>query len=206
MLESKRVGRTVRLMAGVAAAGLGLAFPAAGIAGASNATATVAVTPGTLSFEAPPGNLEWNWANTGQGAVLSTDESLDVTDSTGSGAGWNVTLTSTTFANGSGSPSACTAGAPCTLPTNSAGVVTTPTVSCDSDDTGSCSPATDTVSYPYTVPAGTTAPVATPVYSAATGSGMGEQTAVVPFEVTVPAGAYSGNYTSIWTFSLVTGP
>src|SRR5439155_5241632 len=111
-------------------------------------------------------------------------------------AGWNITLTSTTFSTGGGSPH--------TLATTATTVQSAPTVTCDSGYT--CTLATNSVTYPYTVPAGATAPTATKLFNAAANTGTGNETLTPTFRVTIPANAYVGTYTSTWTLSLVSGP
>ena len=83
-------------------------------------------------------------------------------------------------------------------------VDTAPSVACDTGAT--CTLATDAVSYPYALPAGTSAPAATTLYSAAVGTGMGDQTVTPVFSLEVPANAAAGAYSATWTFSLVSGP
>jgi hypothetical protein len=117
-------------------------------------------------------------------------------DQTGSGSGWNLTITSTTFSTGGGSPqtlsntasevkgvtSACARGTCCTNPTNS-------------------------VSYPLTLPAGSAIP-ATPVklFNAAVGTGLGDFTVTPTVGVTIPANAYAGTYTSTITLAVASAP
>jgi hypothetical protein len=121
---------------------------------------------------------------------------FDIGDATGSGSGWNVTATSTTFTSGGH-----------TLPTTSTTVGTAPTTSCDTGASG-CTLATDSVSFPYTLPAGTTAPTATKLFSAAANTGMGDQSFTPTWTLAIPANAVASGtaYTSTWTFSLVSGP
>ncbi|MHB1975434.1 MAG: WxL domain-containing protein, partial [Acidimicrobiales bacterium] len=143
-----------------------------------------------------PSNLTFpNLTLDGQDQTTSASLTLDVGDNTGTGAGWNVTITSTQFSNGSA-----------TLPVSATSVNTAPSSTCDPGS--SCTPATlsSSVSYPVTVPAGSTAPTATRLYSAGAGSGMGDQTFSPTFILAVPANAAAGAYSSGWTLSLVSGP
>jgi DNA-binding beta-propeller fold protein YncE len=159
-------------------------------------TATSSLHPGVLSFVTTPANLTFP-AVTLDGTDQSTSASLplDIGDNTGTGAGWNVTITSTQFSDGSA-----------TLPSSATSVDTAPSASCDVG--ASCTPATlsANVTYPLTIPAGSTAPTATRLYSAAAGSGMGDQTIAPDFTLAVPADAAAGAYASDWTLSLVSGP
>ncbi len=115
-------------------------------------------------------------------------------DETGTGNGWNLDVTSTTFTNASSD----------SLPTSASSVTGVSSVTLP---TGNCSAPTNTVTpYPITVPAGTTAPTAAAVYSANTNSGEGPANVTLNFAVTVPGYAYSGTYTSTWTFTIASGP
>ena len=127
---------------------------------------------------------------------MTTSESFDVGDATGSGTGWNITATSTTFTTGGATSH--------TLPTSAVTVQSAPSVSCDAGAT--CTAASSNVSFPYTLPAGATAPTATKIHNATTNTGMGNQTVVATMRVVIPANTYAGSYTSTWTYSLVSGP
>jgi WxL domain surface cell wall-binding len=129
----------------------------------------------------------------GQDQAPTTTQALDVGDSTGSGTGWNVTATSTTFTAGSH-----------TLPDTATSVASSPSVACDASV--SCVTATTDVSYPYTLPAGATAPTASKLYNATANTGMGNQTVTPTWKLSVPASAFAGTYASTWTLSLVSGP
>ena len=161
-------------------------------AGATTATATI--TAGTLAFVSAPPNVSFTATLNGLNQTVTATQALDVSDATGSGAGWNLTATSTTFATGGGP----------TLATTSTTVQSGPTRACDSGST--CTLATNSVTYPYTLPAGASAPTATKVFNAAANSGEGNQTVTVTWSLAVPATAVPGTYTSTWTISLASGP
>src|SRR5262249_35030881 len=114
----------------------------------------------------------------------------------GSGAGWNVTATSTTFTTGGGSPRL--------LSTSATSITSAPTDVCDGGST--CTAATNSVAYPYVLPAGATAPTATKLFNAAASTGLGNQTVTPTWKLAVPASTFAGTYTSTWTLSLVSGP
>ena len=166
----------------------------AGAALADSGTASSAITGGTLT--------ETMAAPTMQAATLNgTDTSLTLTmpitvdDATGSGTGWNVTITSTQFTTGGGTPhtlattaasvsaiaAACAAGSTCTLPTNA-------------------------ITYPLTIPAAATAPTAVKLYNAAANTGMGKVTLTPTIAVSLPANSYAGTYSSTITMAIVSGP
>jgi hypothetical protein len=179
----------LRAIFGVVAATL-LLLPATG-AFASTATATL--TGGSLAFVSAPGNISFSATLNGSDQTVTSNQGLDVGDATGSGAGWNITATSTTFTTGT-----------LNLSTSATTVTSAPTVACDASTT--CTVATNSISYPYTLPAGGTAPTATKVFNAAANTGLGDQTVTVPWKLSVPAGTRAGTYTSTWTISLVSGP
>jgi hypothetical protein len=109
--------------------------------------------------------------------------------------GWNVTITSTKFTTGSpvhtlapaassvtGVTAVCTGGQICTtLPQNA-------------------------VTYPVAVPAGNLAPPPVKFYNAQSGSGVGTFDISTAINITVPANAYAGTYTSTITLAYVSGP
>ena len=168
---------------------LGVIAPAA-----SAATATATLTAGSLAFVATPPDVTFSVALNGTDRTTTATQGIDVGDATGSGAGWNVTATSTTFT---------TAGSK-TLPTSATTVQSSPSIGCDAGVT--CTTATNGVSYPYTLPAAGVAPTATKLFNAAVNTGMGNQTVTPTWRLAVPANSFAGSYTSTWTLSLVSAP
>ncbi len=160
-------------------------------AGATSATVTVSA--GTFGFVSAAPSVTFNDTLNGKDQTPTATQALDIGDATGSGAGWNITATSTTFTTGS-----------VTLATTATTVQSGPTVACDASAT--CVTATNSISYPYSLPAAASAPAATKVYNAAANTGMGDQTVTVTWQVAVPASTKAGTYTSTWTLSLVSGP
>jgi hypothetical protein len=183
----------LRTMLPAAAVTIGAALLAAGPAGATTASETLSA--GSLGFASTPGNVTFPGTTlNGQDKTVTASQPLDIADATGSGAGWNITATSTLFKSGTYS-----------LPAGATTIGSAPTApACDTNVT--CTPAgTTTVSYPYSLPAGTNA-TATKVFNAPAGTGMGDQTVTPTWTLAIPANAYAGNYTSTWTLSLVSGP
>lgn len=178
----------------VAAAILSGSLLLAGPAGATTASETL--TAGTLGFVSAPANVPFPGVTlNGTNRTSTAAQAFDVGDATGSGAGWNITATSTTFTSGS-----------YTLPTNATTIPSAPaTPTCDASVTCTQGGAT-TVTYPYTLPAATTAPTATKMYNAPANTGMGNQTVTPTWQLAIPASAYAGTYSSTWTLSLVSGP
>jgi hypothetical protein len=159
-------------------------------------TATATFTAGSLAFVSPPSAVSFAATLEGKDQTVSTTQALDVSDATGSGAGWNLTATSTTFTTGGESPH--------TLSTSATTVGSSPTSACDAGST--CTLASNSVSYPYTLPAASTAPTATKLFNAAAGTGLGNETVTPTWKLAVLATTFAGTYNSTWTLSLVSGP
>jgi hypothetical protein len=161
------------------------------VAGATSATATLSA--GSLAFVSGPPAVSFTALLNGTNLAPIDAQALDVSDATGSGSGWNITATSTTFTTGSH-----------TLATTATTIADAPTVACDALST--CTAATNSITYPYTLPAATSAPTATKLFDAAANTGIGNQTVTPTWTLSVPSGTLAGTYTSTWTFSLVSGP
>lgn len=157
---------------------------------AANATATLtgAGSPAILSSTTP------SWSQTLDGLDhngITASANVDVNDATGTGSGWNLTLSgavltssSHTLAQPSTSAAAsftCDTSSTCTAATSNGG--------------------TGAVSYPFTV--GTTA---AKFYSANASSGLGRMTGSNTWAINVPANAFAGTYTGAWVYSIVSGP
>jgi hypothetical protein len=173
--------------------GLGaLALVLATAAAAGTVTATATLTgAGSLALT--------NGATASFSDVLDgTDQSVTYTlpltlnDLRASGAGWNLTMTSTAFTNGtrtlatnassiSSATSACIAGGTCLNPTNSIG-------------------------YPLTIPAAATAPAPVKFFNAALFTGLGRFTITPTINVSIPGNSYLGTYTSTLTIAAISGP
>src|ERR1039457_2678666 len=132
-------------------------------------TGTLTFTGGSLNLLSP---IALTWAGNGLDQQLvdatTAHQSYVVDDATGSGAGWNVTVSATTFTNGT--VSLANTG---TFSTNgsitSAVATTAPTGACTSGAT--CTVPTDTSVYPVAMTTAATTPTAYKIYdtSAATG-------------------------------------
>ncbi len=146
---------------------------------------------GGLNFT-PPTSFSWpSTALTGRDQSITTQLNLSPDDETGSGAGWNLTATSTLFVSGTH-----------TLPATAAQI----TAATETAGTGQCSAPSNQISYPVTVPAATTPPSAVKIYDAAAGSGAGPANVGLTATLNVPSNARSGAYTSTWTLTLSSGP
>jgi hypothetical protein len=120
---------------------------------------------------------------------------LTVTDARGSGAGWNLTITSTLFDDGHGHQFA----------SNASSINAAPTVVC-SGIGSHCTNPTNSITYPVGVPAGSTAPTPVKFFNAATGSGLGKFTITPTVTISVPGSTYAGTYTSTVSVAVVSGP
>ncbi|MGO9343003.1 MAG: WxL domain-containing protein [Acidimicrobiales bacterium] len=174
------------------AAGSALALPVASSVASASTAATATISGGTLNIVVP-GTIGFSDTLNGLNQTTTAVLAMDVQDATGTGAGWNVTATSTQFTSGSN-----------TLATNSVTVPSAPTDTCDSGAT--CTPATNSVAYPYALPAGAGPPTATKLFNAAASTGQGDQTVTPTFSLAVPADTVPAAYTSTWTISVVSGP
>ncbi len=119
-----------------------------------------------------------------------------VVDATGTGNGWNLTITSTTFTTGGGSPH--------TLPTNASKIESVAS-SCAASTT--CTDPSNSVSYPLALPAGASAPSAVKFFNADVDTGMGRFTITPTVSIAIPANTYaSSSYSSTITVAIVSGP
>ena len=124
---------------------------------------------------------------------------ITVVDATGTGNGWNLTITSTTFSTGGNSPHTLA---------NDASSITGVSSSCAVSGTTCTDTNDNSVSYPLALPAGATAPTAVKFFSTAADSGMGKFTITPTVSLAVPANAYASNsgYSSTITVAVVSGP
>jgi hypothetical protein len=186
-----RIGLKKVALAGVASAALVLASVGPSLAGVI--TTSTGITGGALTLTSPgSASLSATLTGADQVATGSLGKST-VKDATGSGAGWNVTISGTQFTTGG--------AAARTLPTTAldvTGVTTTAVAG---------RPPTNSVSYGtgVAIPLGSSV---TPVkiYNAAASSGMGTVELQPNVALDIAADTYAGNYTSNLTISVVAGP
>lgn len=179
-----------------------LATAAVVLASAAPSMATTAseqVNAGSLSFiNGSPANITFPATNlNGSDQTATQTQAFDVSDATGTNAGWNIQATSTTFT-----------AAGHTLPATATTIASAPADACDGSS--SCTLANNSVSFPYTLPAAATAPAPTKLFDAAANTGMGSQTVTPTWSLYVPSTTWAGGaanpYTSTWTLTLVSGP
>jgi hypothetical protein len=184
--------REIATKIGLAACLLATAAPATALA--ASATVTGTISAGTLSI-ATSATPSFSVTLDGTDKTGSYTVPTTVTDATGSGAGWNLTITSTQFTTGGGTPK--------TLSTT-ASSLTGVTSSCVGGST--CTNPTNGVGYPVAVPAGSTPPTAVKYFNAALNTGQGQFTNTPSISVSVPANTYVGTYSSTLTLAAVSGP
>lgn len=171
------------LFVGIGAAALVVA--SAAVAGQLTATANVGGTAGiSLNLPADPTVSD---TLDGSDQTVSYSPVLGIVDARGSGAGWNLQISATTFADGSGH-------------TLAPGNVTAASQACHSGS--SCSAAVNSgITLPLTV-TGTAAKF----FNAAAASGLGKIDVTPTVAVSIPGSSYAGTYTSTVTLASVSGP
>lgn len=175
-------------------------------------TGTLTLSAGTLSATVPS-SLGWSGTLSGTTSYLvdstAGDQSFEVDDNTGSGAGWHVTVSATTFSAGGGLTLPDTGTFSVTGSTSSNSATTAPTATCVS----TCTLPTDTTSYPVAVTTAASSPTAVDIYDTAASTGLGDITIggsaaanPVGWWLAIPPTAQAGTYTSTIVFSVVSGP
>ncbi len=177
------------ILIGLAVAALTLA--AAAVAGTVTATATITGAGSLTLSHGSTGSVTDTLDGSDQTASWTLP--LTVADARGTGTGWNLTVTSTTFNDGAGHTLATTASS-----------MTGVTSACVNG--GTCTNGTNSVTYPITVPAASTAPTAVKFFNAAANTGMGRFTVTPTIGVSIPGNAFAGTYTSTMTIAAVSGP
>jgi putative surface cell wall-binding protein len=166
---------------------------------AATDTTSVTLTGGTLSFTTAPTAANFPATTlTGATQTIATDfDDWRVNDARGTGAGWNVSFQATQFSDGGSN----------TLPAGSL-KVKVPAVTAV-DPLNLAAPPVAQGLPPWTIDNG----AAVKVFSALAGTGAGEWNfdqanilAAKDLQLTVPASAAAGTYTSTLTFTLASGP
>lgn len=174
-------------------------------------TGTATLSAGTLTLTSPA-SLTWattlNGLNQSLVDTTAADQQYTVNDATGSGAGWHVTTSATTFTDGThnlpNSGTFSTNGS-----TSSVSATTAPTATC----TGTCTLPTNSTTYPVAITTAASTPTAVTIYDTAAGTGLGQvviggSTAANPvgWWANIPASTVAGTYTSTITMEVISGP
>jgi hypothetical protein len=157
------------------------------------------VNAGTTFTATSVGNPTFNLTLNGVDQTVTYVPGVTVVDARGIAAagangGWNLTITSTQFNDGSGH----------TFPTT-ASTMTAMATPCGASST-CLAPTNSIANTNLAIPAATTAPTAVKYENAASGSGLGTVTVNPTITVAVPANVYAGTYSSTVTVALVIGP
>jgi WxL domain surface cell wall-binding len=174
-----------RIIITLALAALALTAATAAFGAPLTATATVSGTAGIgLNMPANPSITD---TLDGTDQTVNYSALLGIVDARGTGAGWNLQISATTFSDGSGhtlapgsvssAAQACHAGSSCTAATNSG------------------------ITLPLTVTG-----VAAKFFNAAALTGLGKLDVTPTMSVLIPGNAYAGTYTSTVTLAATTGP
>jgi hypothetical protein len=174
-----------RIIITLALGALALVAATAAFAGPLTTTATVTGTAGIGLNMASTAAISDILDGTDQ--TVNYSPVLGVVDARGTGAGWNLQVSATTFADGSGhtlapgtvtsAAQACVAGSTCTAAVNSG------------------------ITLPLTISA-----TAAKFFNAAALSGLGKVNVTPTIAVAIPGNAYAGTYTSTVTLAATTGP
>jgi hypothetical protein len=165
-------------------AAVALAAATAALAGTLTPTAIISGAAGiSLNLPASPSMTD---TLDGTDHVVSWSALLGVVDARGSGAGWNLTVSATSFSDGSGHSLA-------------PGSVASITSSCQGGN--SCTGATNSVTYPITITG-----IAAKFFNASVNTGLGKVNVTPTVDVLIPGNAYAGTYTSTVTLAAATGP
>ena len=177
---------------------VGAALAVVGSAAATAVSVSATVAAGSTLSVAGTGSPTFGITLNGVDQTTTYSLPLSVVDARGlsSGGGWNLTITSTQFNDGSGH----------TFPT-AASTITgiSPVPSCGTNST--CTLPTNSVSNSsLALPAGSTPPTAVKFFNAANATGLGTINVSATVSVSVPANVFAGSYSSTVTVAAVAGP
>jgi hypothetical protein len=179
-------------------------------------TGTLTFTTGTLTLTSPTA-LAWTATDNGLNQLVvdltTAQQAYTVDDATGSGAGWNVTVSATTFTSTTPAATLANTG---TFSTNgsvaSQALTTAPTATCTSGAT--CTLPTNTTVYPVAITTAATTPTAYKIYDTSAATGLGSivigysGAAAVGWWVAIPANAVpsTSGYLSTVTLEVISAP
>lgn len=174
--------RQLFIMIGLAA--VALVAATAAFAGTIAPTATVTGAAGmSIALPSDPSMTD---TLDGTDQTVSWSALLGVVDARGTGAGWNLTMSSTGFSDGSGH-------------TLAAGTVTGVSAACHAGS--SCTAATNAIGYPIGL-----STTAAKFFNASANTGMGKVDVTPSVSVLIPGNAFAGTYSATVTLAAVSGP
>ncbi len=172
-------------------------------------TGTLSLAAGTLSLTSPS-SLSWGTTLTGFNLSLvdTSDEQYMVDDATGSGSGWHVAMSATTFTTGT--QSLADAG---TLSTNGSVISATATAGPSEICEATCTVPANTTTYPVAITTAASSPTPSTIFDTVAGTGLGDvliggstDPGPVGWWLQIPADVYAGTYTSSVTLEVISGP
>lgn len=161
----------------------------------SSTTASVAVNGGSLTESGPTSVSATAVTLSGDDQTTTYSLGITVTDATGGGSGWNLTISSTQFTGTN------TINDTNTLPADASSIQNGPAVAC-SGVGGHCTLPNNGVTYPP-LSVGSSA---SKFFDAAAGSGLGKFTITPTVTVAIPGNTYADNYSSTVSVAVVSGP
>ena len=173
---------------------------------------TDTITGGGALTLTSPSSLSWASTLTGRDQsvvdVTPGDQQYTADDATGSGAGWRVQVSATTFTNGSSTlPDSGTFVTNGSVTSSTA--TTAPTATC----TSTCNLPVNTTTYPVAITTDPSNPTPFVIYDTAASTGLGQviiggstQPDPVGWWLNVPANALACSYTSTITWEITSGP
>ena len=182
--QRNRITMRQRIIIIIGITALALVATSAALAATLTTTATVAGSGGISLSHSASATLSSTLDGTDQ--TVTYAPVLNVVDATGTGNGWNLTVSATNFVSGAhtlapgtitGVSAVCKAGNSCTAATSSG------------------------ITYPLTVNG-----TAAKFFNAALNTGLGKIDVTPTFSVAIPGNAYAGTYTSTVTLASVSGP
>lgn len=178
---------------------LAMVIGGSAIAYADSGTATATVKRGSLRESNSLNHVSLSLTRSKKVQTISYSLPLTVIDARGSGAGWNLMITSTVFKlkDNDKDPKKDQ------LPSNVSSV-TGVSVACGTSST--CTSPANSISYPLLVPAGNTPPPPVKFFNAAVSSGLGKFSLMMVVNVAVPAHTEGGIYTSTIILTIASGP
>src|SRR5439155_3040949 len=163
---------------------LPLPFRGAPGSGSLTPTTPTSASPAfSLALRRPPSTTHSLYATDRRSSYAPV---LGVVDARGTGAGWNLSISATSFSDGAGH-------------TLAPGTVSAVAQACHA--ASSCTLATNAIGYPLTVTG-----VAAKVFNAAVNTGLGKVDVTPTVDVLIPGTTFAGTYTSTVTVSVVAGP
>ncbi|MGI8857005.1 MAG: WxL domain-containing protein [Thermomicrobiales bacterium] len=151
--------------------------------GATGATSSLSLTAGTLGITSPPANFGYTGSLTGDVLTLTSSFAVSVSDSSGTGAGWNLQAQIGTLTSGTN-----------TIPAANHSI------------SGVSVSGVKGVGPSNSVVTGQIPTTMGKIFNAAANSGMGQATMAFNTQLTVPASALAGTYNTTMTVSIVSGP